>query len=83
MSTMPRRTLGLGVLVALVVSAVAAAAPPIPPAEWLLDQVKILSAPETEGRSSGTAGAERAAHHIARVFTSAGLGAGGGAWNQL
>lgn len=56
-------------VVALAVGVAAAAAgPSIPPAEWLLDQVKVLSAPDMEGRASGTPGAERAARHIAGVF---------------
>lgn len=55
----------------------AEAAPPLPPADWLLEQVKLLSAPEMEGRASGTAGAERAARHIADVFKQAGLAPGG------
>jgi aminopeptidase YwaD len=49
----------------------------LPGAEWLLDQVKILTAPETDGRAAGTAGAERAARHIAAVFHAAGLAPGG------
>ncbi len=53
--------------------ALAGALPALPPAPWLLEQVKILSAPEMEGRASGTAGAERAARHIAQVFRDAGL----------
>ncbi|MBI4636478.1 MAG: M20/M25/M40 family metallo-hydrolase [Candidatus Rokubacteria bacterium] len=71
----------LRILLALLVLAlgVAEAAPPVPSAEWLLAQVKILSAPETEGRASGTPGAERAAQHIASVFQGAGLQPGGDA----
>jgi hypothetical protein len=61
----------------LAASVASAAAPQVPPAEWLLDQVKILSAPETEGRGSGTPGAERAARHIAAGFQAAGLRPGG------
>ncbi len=53
--------------------ALAAAAPSVPSAAWLLDQVKILSAPEMEGRASGTAGADHAARHIAQVFRETGL----------
>ena len=56
-----------------------AAAPPIPRAEWLVDQVKILSAPEMEGRRAGSTGAERAARHIGQVFSEAGLRPGGDA----
>ena len=55
----------------------------VPTAEWLLDQVKILTAPETEGRASGTAGADRAARHIAAVFQGAGLAPGGDAGSYL
>jgi hypothetical protein len=55
----------------------------VPNAAWLLDQVKILSAPETEGRGSGTAGAARAARHIAAVFQAAGLAPGGDAGSYL
>ena len=50
---------------------------------WLLDQVKILTAPETEGRGSGTAGADRAARHIAAVFQGAGLAPGGDSGSYL
>ncbi len=53
--------------------ALAGATPSVPPAAWLLDQVKILSAPEMEGRASGTPGGDRAARHIAQVFQDAGL----------
>ncbi|MBI4246496.1 MAG: M20/M25/M40 family metallo-hydrolase [Candidatus Rokubacteria bacterium] len=49
----------------------------VPDAGWLLDQVKILSAPEMEGRAAGTPGADRAARHVARVFQEAGLQPGG------
>ena len=55
----------------------------VPNAAWLLDQVKILTAPETEGRGSGTAGADRAARHIAAVFQSAGLAPRGDAGSYL
>lgn len=44
-----------------------------PSGAWLLDQVKILSAPEMEGRAAGTPGAHRAAQHIARFFRQVGL----------
>jgi hypothetical protein len=54
-----------------------AAAPALPPAEWILEQVKILSAPEMQGRVSGAPGAARAAQYIARVFREAGLRPGG------
>ncbi|MBI2015278.1 MAG: peptidase M28, partial [Candidatus Rokubacteria bacterium] len=54
-----------------------AAAPQVPTAEWLLDHVKILAAADTEGRGSGTPGADRAARHIATQFRAAGLTPGG------
>ncbi len=82
---LPRMT-ATRVLAALVVLAAGVAradAPSIPAAGWLLDQVKILSAPETEGRSSGTPGAERAAHHIAAVFRAAGLAPAGDSGTYL
>ena len=56
---------------------------PPPPAEWLLDHVKALSAPAMDGRASGTPGAERAAEHIARAFRDAGLRPGGDAGRFL
>jgi hypothetical protein len=62
--------------VALLLAALAllgAGAPATPTAEWLVDQVRILSAPETEGRSPGTPGAERAGRHIALEMARAGL----------
>jgi len=62
----------------LVVATVAYAAAPTPPgAEWLREQVKLLSAPDMDGRGSGTPGAERASRHIADVFRTAGLRPGG------
>ncbi len=77
MATM--RVIRAAVLLLSAVGVAHAAAPRIPSAEWLLDQVKILSAPETEGRASGTPGAERAARHIAGAFREAGLAPGGDA----
>src|SRR3989449_6814230 len=64
-------------LVLLTATSALAADPTLPPATWLLDQVKTLSAPEMDGRGSGTPGAERASQYIARVFTEAGLKPGG------
>ena len=64
-------------LVLLTVTAAFAADPTLPPATWFLEQVKALSAPEMDGRGSGTPGAERAGQYIARVFTEAGLKQGG------
>jgi hypothetical protein len=70
-------------LAVVAVLALGAAAAPasdrLPPAEWLLDQVKVLAAPAMDGRASGTAGAERAAQRIAGVFRDAGLRAASGA----
>jgi hypothetical protein len=73
----------LAILVALAVGLAQAAPLEIPAASWLLDQVKILSAPEMEGRSSGTPGADRAARHISRIFQEAGLKPGGDAGGFL
>lgn len=77
MSPVSVRRLLVVLLVATAGAARAAAPPPVPPAEWLLGQVRALSAPETEGRASGTPGAERAARHIAAAFQAAGLRPGG------
>ena len=79
-----RRVVGwVAVCIALVVGLASAAALQIPSAEWLLDQVKILSAPDMDGRSSGTPGADRAARHIAKIFRGAGLRPGGDAGGFL
>ena len=67
----------LGALLVLAAGAARAAEPEVPPAEWLLNQVKVLAAPDTEGRGSGTPGADRAARHIAAEFQAAGLKPGG------
>jgi peptidase M28-like protein/PDZ domain-containing protein/PA domain-containing protein len=73
----PRPTLLIASLLG-VIAAVAGAAPAaIPPAEWFLEQVKTLASPAMEGRRSGTAGADLAARHVARVFGEAGLKPGG------
>ncbi|MFQ5827736.1 MAG: M20/M25/M40 family metallo-hydrolase [Candidatus Methylomirabilia bacterium] len=64
-------------LLALSVGLAHAELPTLPSARWLWNQVKILSAPEMEGRASGTPGIERAARHIASVFREAGLTPGG------
>jgi aminopeptidase YwaD len=68
-----RRLLVLGFLIVALVAAAPGAAPPLPPAEWMLEQVKTLADPAMEGRASGTAGADRAADHIAATFKAAGL----------
>lgn len=67
----------LAAFLALAASAAYAAPLQVPPADWLLGQVKILSAPDMDGRRAGTPGADRAAAHISRVFQEAGLRAGG------
>ena len=71
-------------LAILLLAAPAHAAPPTPSAEWLVEQVKTLAAPGTEGRASGTTGAARAAAHIASEMQRAGLVPGGddGTWQQ-
>jgi peptidase M28-like protein/PDZ domain-containing protein len=63
------------VTVVLVVVAVTAFAddPILPPATWLLDQVRVLAADDMDGRQAGTPGADRAADYIARSFREAGL----------
>lgn len=66
------------VLLSVLTVGLAHAAPPsVPPAEWLLGQVKALSAPEMDGRRSGTPGGDRAARHVSDVFQQAGLRPGG------
>src|SRR6266852_557401 len=70
---MTRRLPVLGFLLLALVAAAPGAAPPLPPAEWTLEQVKTLADPAMEGRASGTPGADRAAAHIAAAFKSAGL----------
>jgi hypothetical protein len=68
----------LGVACAGQPSAPASApAPAALDAAWLLDQVKALTAPEMGGRGAGTAGADRAARHVAEAFRQAGLQPGG------
>jgi peptidase M28-like protein/PDZ domain-containing protein/PA domain-containing protein len=73
-------------LAALLVAAAPAwaAAPVTPSAAWLVEQVKILSAPDMEGRASGTPAAARAARHIAAELQRAGVKPGGddGTWEQ-
>jgi hypothetical protein len=64
-------------LLLLLTAVASAAAPTVPGAEWMLEQVKLLSAPDMDGRGSGTPGAERAARHIADAFRTAGLRPGG------
>jgi Peptidase family M28/PDZ domain len=70
--------------VVLLAVAPVAAAPPTPGAAWLLERVKVLAAPEMDGRASGTAGAERAAEYVAAEMRQLGLrpGGDGGTWQQ-
>jgi peptidase M28-like protein/PDZ domain-containing protein len=77
-------TLVRAVTLVLLVAAPLAAAPASPPAPWLLEHVKALSAPEMDGRASGGPGAERAARYLAAEFQRAGLrpGGDGGTWQQ-
>jgi hypothetical protein len=79
-----RRLSVLGAALAvLALAAGHAAALDVPDARWLLEQVRTLSAPEMEGRASGTPGADRAARHIAAEFQRAGLRPGGDAGGFL
>ncbi|MGH7331823.1 MAG: M20/M25/M40 family metallo-hydrolase [Candidatus Rokuibacteriota bacterium] len=74
------RSTTVAVLLLTLLFAAVPAAPTTPvvlPAEWILDQVRLLSSPEMEGRGSGTPGGDRAAAHISRVFRDAGLTPGG------
>ncbi|MDP2626365.1 MAG: M28 family peptidase [Candidatus Rokubacteria bacterium] len=77
------RLRALVLVLALAASHADAAPPSSPPQAWLLEQVKALSAPDTEGRASGTQGADRAAAHITAVFQQAGLRPGGDAGQYL
>jgi hypothetical protein len=67
----------------------AAARPPIAAAdtalspEALWEEVRVLAAPEMEGRAAGTPGADRAAARIAEAFRRAGLQPGGDAGTFL
>lgn len=72
-----------GLLLLLGAGMAQAAGPPVPSADWLLGEVKALTVPEMEGRASGTAGAERAAAHIAAAFRRAGLRPGGDSGGYL
>ncbi len=70
---MTRRSLLLGLLLVGLVAAGPEAAPPLPPARWMQEEVKTLASPAMDGRGSGTPGADLAAAHIAAVFRGAGL----------
>ncbi|HMH51277.1 MAG TPA: M20/M25/M40 family metallo-hydrolase [Candidatus Acidoferrum sp.] len=74
---MTRRLLVLGFLVVALVAAAPGAAPPLPPAEWMLEQVKTLADPAMEGRAPGTPGSDRAIAHLVAAFKAAGLTPGG------
>lgn len=80
---MTRRPLLLGFLLVALVAAAPGGAPSLPPAEWILDQVKTLASPAMEGRGSGTPGADLAAAHIVAAFKAAGLTPGGEAGSFL
>ena len=73
----------LAILVVLTFGLAHAATLHAPPAEWILDQAKALSAPEMEGRRSGTPGADRAARYISSVFQQSRLRPGGDAGSFL
>ena len=73
----PRAALAALVLLALLSTGIAAAALPGLGAADLLAHVTALTAPEMEGRGSGTSGGDRAARYIADVLARAGLRPGG------
>ena len=64
-------------LLALLLTGVAAAPPPRLGAADLQAHVVALTAPEMEGRGSGTPGGDRAARYLVDVLTRAGLRPGG------
>jgi hypothetical protein len=78
-----RRLLLLGFLLVGLAAAAPGAAPPLPSAQWMLEQVKTLASPPMDGRGSGTPGADLAAAHVAAVFRGAGLAPGGEAGTFL
>src|SRR5438876_663163 len=67
-----RRTVTVLAVLAVLPWLLAAAAgqSAVPGPEWLLDQVRILSAPDMEGRASGTAAARRAAARSHRIINA-------------
>src|SRR5262245_7167735 len=69
---MRSRSVALACAIVLATSIVTAA-PTVPPPSWLVDQVRILAAPEMDGRASGSAGGERAGRYLAGAFKAAGL----------
>jgi Peptidase family M28/PDZ domain/PA domain len=68
--------LALLALLTSVLPAIASSVTP-PTAAWLLGEVERLTAPEMEGRGSGTTGGDRAARHLADALASFGLRPGG------
>lgn len=72
------------ILVLLLAARVAAAAPTPPTAEELARHIAALTAPEMEGRGSGTEGGERAARYLESTLSAMGLKPGGdnGTWRQ-
>ena len=76
---MTRRALllALGVLLLSSVAATTRSATSPPVADELLAHVGALTAPEMEGRASGTAGGERAGRYLADRFAAMGLRPGG------
>lgn len=73
------RALLLLLVLGLVAAQAGAAVLHIPTPEWLLGEIKTLSAPDTEGRAAGTPGADLAARRIAAVFAEARLAPAGDA----
>ncbi|PYO35947.1 MAG: hypothetical protein DMD86_05615, partial [Candidatus Rokuibacteriota bacterium] len=69
--------LALGVLLLSSVAAATRSATSPPVADDLLAHVGALTAPEMEGRASGTAGGERAGRYLADRFAAMGLRPGG------
>jgi hypothetical protein len=70
----------LALVLAVLAASVAitrAAAPSLPPVEWLLDHIRVLASPEMEGRASGSPGADRASRYLVQQFAAAGLQPGG------
>ncbi len=67
-----RPAVSLLAIAGLALASISAAPAPVP-APRLLDEVKALTAPEMDGRASGTPGGDRAARHIAEALRAAGL----------
>jgi peptidase M28-like protein/PDZ domain-containing protein/PA domain-containing protein len=72
--TRPARALVLALLTLLASITTAPASSLVPPpAAWLLAEATALTAPEMEGRRSGTPGGDHAARHLADAMTRFGL----------